>query len=78
MRNLVHQSLVSTMRFTGLLALGSIIASVLAAPVADFDAKVAAGLRLIQTSDEKPPFWVTEQDKLDLLKQNINFVSSFG
>ncbi|KAB5590819.1 hypothetical protein CTheo_5751 [Ceratobasidium theobromae] len=61
------------MRFTGLLALGSIIASVLAAPVADFDAKVAAGLRLIQTSDEKPPFWVTEQDKLDLLKQNINF-----
>lgn len=66
------------MKFAGLLALGSILASVgvLAIPIADFDAKVAAGLRLIQTSDEKPPFWATEQDKLELLKQKVNFVSA--
>jgi hypothetical protein len=66
------------MKFAGLLALGSLLASVgvTAVPIADFDAKVAAGLRLIQTSDEKAPFWATEEDKLDLLKQKINFVSS--
>ncbi|CAE6500651.1 unnamed protein product [Rhizoctonia solani] len=45
----------------------------LAVPVADFDAKVASGLRLVQTSDEKPPYWVSEEGKLDLLRKNVNF-----
>ncbi|KAG8738019.1 hypothetical protein FRC10_007399 [Ceratobasidium sp. 414] len=63
------------MRFTCLLALGFLLAStrVLAVPVSDFNAKVASGLRLIQTSDDVAPFWATEQDKLDLRKQRENF-----
>ncbi|KAG9102636.1 hypothetical protein FRC06_001551 [Ceratobasidium sp. 370] len=38
----------------------------------NFNAKVASGLRLIQTSDDVASFWATEQDKLDLLKQRKN------
>ncbi|GAB1524805.1 Peptidase family M28 protein [Rhizoctonia solani] len=63
------------MKFSGLLSLGSLLFSlgVLAVPIADFDAKVASGLRLVQTSDDKTPFWVTEEEKLDLLRKSINF-----
>ncbi|KAG8693468.1 hypothetical protein FRC09_010485 [Ceratobasidium sp. 395] len=63
------------MKFAGLLALASALVStgVLAVPVSDFDAKVASGLRLIQTSDDTAPFWATEQQKLDLRKQKKNF-----
>ncbi|CAE6540653.1 unnamed protein product [Rhizoctonia solani] len=63
------------MKFSGLLALGSLLSSlgVLAVPIADFDAKVAAGFRLIQTSDDKAPFWATEDDKLELLKKDIGY-----
>ncbi|KAF8749212.1 peptidase M28 family [Rhizoctonia solani] len=63
------------MKFSGLLSLGSLLFSlgVLAVPIADFDAKVASGLRLVQTSDDKAPFWVTEEEKLDLLRKSINF-----
>ncbi|KAG9074031.1 hypothetical protein FS749_014454, partial [Ceratobasidium sp. UAMH 11750] len=63
------------MKLSSLLALGSVLAStgVLGVPISDFDAKVASGLRLIQTSDDAAPFWATEQDKLDLRKQRKNF-----
>jgi hypothetical protein len=65
------------MKFTSLLALGSLLFSfgAFAAPIADFDARVASGFRLVQTSDDKAPFWVTEDEKLDLLRKSINFVS---
>lgn len=65
------------MKFPGLLALGSALVStgVLAIPIADFDAKVASGLRLIQASDDLAPFWATEQEKLDLRKERKYFVS---
>lgn len=65
------------MKFSGLLALGSAILStgVFAIPISEFDAKVAAGLRLIQTSDDLAPFWATEQEKLNLRKERKYFVS---
>ncbi|KAG8690276.1 hypothetical protein FRC11_012724 [Ceratobasidium sp. 423] len=63
------------MKLAGLFTFGSFLCyfGALAVPIADFDAKVASGLRLIQTSDEKPPFWVTEEGKLDLLKDDVTF-----
>ncbi|KAH7305116.1 aminopeptidase [Rhizoctonia solani] len=63
------------MKLASLLALGSFLSAlgVLGVPIAEFDAKVAAGLRLVQTSDEKPAFWVTEEEKLNLLRKSINF-----
>jgi hypothetical protein len=66
------------MKFAGLLALGSALVStgVLAIPIADFDSKVASGLRLIQTSDDVAPFWATEQEKLNLRKEKKYFVST--
>lgn len=65
------------MKFTRALALGSILLSaVLAAPVSDFDANVAKGLRLIQTSEDTAPFWATEGQKIELLKEGKYFVSA--
>jgi hypothetical protein len=67
----------STMKFTRALALGSIcISVVLAAPVSDFDANFSKGLRLIQTSEDTAPFWVTEDQKIELLKEKKYFVSA--
>ena len=65
------------MKFSGLLALGSALLStaVLAIPISEFDSKVAAGLRLIQTSNDLAPFWATEQEKLNLRKERKYFVS---
>ncbi|KAL5640535.1 hypothetical protein ACGC1H_007696 [Rhizoctonia solani] len=65
----------SIMKLSGLLALGSLLSSlgVLAVPIAEFDAKVAAGFRLIQTSDDKAPFWATEDEKLELLRKDIGY-----
>ncbi|CAE6478252.1 unnamed protein product [Rhizoctonia solani] len=62
------------MKFAGLLALGSLLSlGVLAVPIAEFDAKVAAGLRLIQTSDDKAPFWASEDEKLELLRKDVGY-----
>ncbi|KAF8757801.1 peptidase M28 family [Rhizoctonia solani] len=62
------------MKFTRALALGSIcLSAVFAAPVSDFDANVAKGLRLIQTSEDTAPFWATEDQKLDLLRADKGF-----
>jgi hypothetical protein len=65
------------MKISGLLALGSLLSAlgVVAVPIAEFDAKVAAGFRLIQTSEDKAPFWATEADKLELLKKDVGYVS---
>ncbi|CAE6350850.1 unnamed protein product [Rhizoctonia solani] len=63
------------MKVAGLLALGSLLSAlgVLAVPIAEFDAKVAAGYRLIQTSDDKAPFWATEEEKLELLRKDVGY-----
>lgn len=65
------------MKFTRVLALGSILFSAaLAVPVSDFDANVSKGLRLIQTSEDSAPYWVTEDQKLDLIRANKGFVGA--
>ncbi|CAE6451740.1 unnamed protein product [Rhizoctonia solani] len=62
------------MKFSRALALGSFcLSAVLAAPVSDFDANVAKGLRLIQTSEETAPYWATEDQKLELLRADKGF-----
>ncbi|CAE6423326.1 unnamed protein product [Rhizoctonia solani] len=62
------------MKFARALALGSVcLSTVLAAPVSDFDANVAKGLRLIQTSEDVAPFWATEDQKLELLRADKGF-----
>ncbi|KAG9087164.1 hypothetical protein FS749_003129 [Ceratobasidium sp. UAMH 11750] len=62
------------MKFVHALTLGfACLYTALAVPAPDFEAKVSKGLRLIQTSDETAPFWVTEQEKLDLLRQHKHF-----
>ncbi|KEP49572.1 aminopeptidase [Rhizoctonia solani 123E] len=62
------------MKFTRALALGSVcLSAVLAVPVSDFDANIAKGLRLIQTSEETAPYWATEDQKLELLRADKGF-----
>ncbi|GAB1524806.1 hypothetical protein RhiTH_007962 [Rhizoctonia solani] len=63
------------MKVSGLLALGSLLSAlgVVAVPISEFDAKVAAGYRLLQTSDDKAPFWATEEEKLELLRKDVGY-----
>ncbi|CAE6380120.1 unnamed protein product [Rhizoctonia solani] len=62
------------MKFTRALTLGSVcLSAVLAVPVSDFDANIAKGLRLIQTSEETAPYWATEDQKLELLRADKGF-----
>jgi leucyl aminopeptidase len=44
----------------------------------NFAANVAKGLRLIETAEGVVPVWVTQQEKLELLKKDKNFVSSYS
>ncbi|KAG9094380.1 hypothetical protein FS749_012599 [Ceratobasidium sp. UAMH 11750] len=62
------------MKFVRAFALASAcLYTALAVPVSDFEANASKGLRLIQTSEETAPFWATEQEKLDLRKQEKYF-----
>ncbi|KAI0795424.1 hypothetical protein C8Q75DRAFT_791243 [Abortiporus biennis] len=45
----------------------------LAAPVSDFQAKVAQGLRLISLQEFAEPVWRTEDEKLELMRGRIQF-----
>ncbi|KAG9094379.1 hypothetical protein FS749_012598 [Ceratobasidium sp. UAMH 11750] len=62
------------MKFVLALALAfACLYTTLAVSAPDFEANVSQGLRLIQTSEEVAPFWVTEQGKLALLRQHEHF-----
>lgn len=68
------------MRLQFSLTIFSALASfVAAAPLShdEIQAKAAAGLRLLKLSDDVEPVWKTEDEKLDIMRQNIKFVCSF-
>jgi hypothetical protein len=55
-----------------------LIGSVLAAPapsLGEFAAKKEQGLRLLTFSEDSDPVWKTEAEKLDLMRQEVRFVS---
>lgn len=53
---------------------GFMALAVCAIPVSEFDANVTKGLRLVSTSADKEPEWVTEDFKLDLIRAKLGFV----
>lgn len=44
-------------------------------PISEVQEKASQGLRLLQLGDDLEPVWKTEEEKFDLLEQNVGFVS---
>ncbi|KAH7305117.1 hypothetical protein B0J17DRAFT_725597 [Rhizoctonia solani] len=69
------------MRFISSLAIiALLVKESLASPAGTFDlaleSNVALGRRLIQTSEDQPPFWITENEKLNFLKRRTDFLGA--
>lgn len=62
------------MKLFQIVALLAFFQGVVSVPVSDFQERASQGLRLLQLGDDLEPVWKTEEEKLDLLEQDIGFV----